>query len=113
MKKPAPKPKAGLMQRLVESLFISEKPAGRAVSSTASRKSDPRAELGRMIQNIRARMDPRLLKLGEKLAKSGPPTDDRGRAQMAVEMFLLHKKDGGAFQAKLAAKLKAERDKLH
>jgi len=113
MTKPAPKPKPGLMQRLVESLFVSEKPKPQAASNTAPRKPDPRRELARMIQNIRARMDPRLLKLGEKLAKNGPPTDDRGRAQMAVEMFLLHKKDGGAFQSKLAAKLKAERDKLH
>jgi len=112
MKPPQKKP-VGALQRLVNALFVptaKAKPPAKAEPAAAQRKGgDPRAELARLIRTIRAKMDPRLLKLAEKVARKGPPTTDHERAMLSVELFLAQKDDGGAFAAKLRAKLEEEK----
>ncbi|WP_428248928.1 hypothetical protein [Ferrovibrio sp.] len=109
MKPPQKKP-VGALQRLVNALFVpGDKPKPAAQPSAGGRKADPRAELARLIRSIRAKMDPRLLKLAEKVARKGPPTTDHERAMLSVELFLAQKNDGGAFADKLRAKLEEEK----
>lgn len=113
MKPPQKKP-VGALQRLMNALFVpaeTAKAPAKAASGTpaAARKGDPRAELARLIRSIRAKMDPRLLKLAEKVARKGPPTTDHERAMLSVELFLAQKNDGGAFADKLRAKLEEEK----
>lgn len=69
--------------------------------------------MAQQIKAIRARLDPRLLRLAEKVAKKGPPTTDQDRAQLAIELFLAQKKDGGDYAAKLKAKLEEQKRRSH
>jgi hypothetical protein len=116
MKPPAKKPPAkaapakapGALQRLVNALFVAEK-SPKTAPVMGQKAADPRAELARMIRTIRARLDPKVVKLAEKIARKGPPTTDQERAMLSVELFLAQRDDGGAFAAKLRAKLEKER----
>ncbi len=113
-KKPAPPAAPGALQRLMNKLFVPENKAKNpspAVARPARRAEDPRAELARLIRSIRARLDPKLLKLAEKIARKGPPTTDNERAMLSVELFLAQRNDGGAFAAKLREKLEQEKQR--
>ncbi|WP_341703865.1 hypothetical protein [Ferrovibrio sp.] len=72
-----------------------------------------RAQLGAQIRALRAKLDPQLLRIVEKIARKGPPVTDQDRAQLAIELFLLQKKDGGDFAAKLKAKLDEQKRRSH
>lgn len=101
----------GLLRRLVTTLFVSENGGKSAVPAkpAAGKREDPRAELARLIRSLRARIDPKLLRLAEKVVRKGPPTTDHERAMLSVELFLAQREDGGAFAAKLREKLEQER----
>lgn len=109
-RKPPQKP-PGLLQRLKQALLVPAESAGKTAAS--ARKSDPRQELLRTIRALRARLDPKILKLAEKVARKGPPTTDRERATLAVELFLAQRGDNGQFAEKLRERLQSERNKLH
>jgi hypothetical protein len=69
--------------------------------------------LAQQIKAIRARLNPQLLKIAEKLARKGPPVTDQERATLAIELFLAQKRDGGDFAAKLKAKLEEQKRRSH
>jgi hypothetical protein len=102
--------KPGLLARL----FGAEAPAKPAPKRQYSGPAkDPRAVLAQQIKTIRARLNPQLLKIVEKLAKKGPPVTDQERATLAIELFLAQKQDGGDFAAKLKARLEEQRRRSH
>jgi hypothetical protein len=72
-----------------------------------------RAQLAAQIRSLRAKLNPQLLKIGEKLAKKGPAVTDQERATLAIELFLAQKQDGGDFAAKLKAKIEERRRREH
>ncbi|WP_374631709.1 hypothetical protein [Ferrovibrio sp.] len=122
MSKPsAPKPAAkspGLLKRLAGALFIADKPpadkkAGAKKAATTESRRDPRIELARLIKSIRAKLDPNLLRIAEKLARKGPPTTDHERAMLSVELFLAQRQDGGRFAEKLRERLQREKGTRH
>lgn len=109
-KKPGPD-KPSLFQRLTSGLFVPAKSPEKAGAPARSR--DPRIELARLIKNIRARMDPNLLRIAEKLARKGPPTTDQERAMLSVELFLAQRQDDGRFAEKLRERLQREKGTRH
>lgn len=117
MAKPAPKPaaKPGLLARLFGKAAPAPKPERRYAgpAKTDAEGVRLRAQLAQQINTIRAKLDPRLLRLAEKVAKKGPPTTDHDRAQLAIELFLAQKKDGGDYAAKLKAKLDEQKRRSH
>lgn len=108
LSKPA---KPGLLARL----FGVDQPAATkpAQKYTGPAKTDPRILLAQQIRTIRAKLNPQILRLAEKVAKKGPPTTDQDRATLAIELFLAQKDDGGDFAAKLKAKLDARKRSSH
>ena len=112
--KPGPK-KPGLLQRLTGGLFVSDKSAAnaQAKAQAPARTRDPRIELARLIKSVRAKMDPNLLRIAEKLARKGPPTTDQERAMLSVELFLAQRQDGGQFAEKLRERLQKEKGTRH
>lgn len=74
---------------------------------------DPRQVLAQQIKAIRAKLNPQLLRVVEKLAKKGPPVTDQERATLAIELFLAQKQDGGDFATKLKAKLEEQKRRSH
>lgn len=117
MAKPAPKPaaKPGLLSRLFGKPAPAPKPERRyhGPAKTEAEKLRLRTQLAQQIKTIRAKLDPRLLRLAEKIAKKGPPTTDQERAQLAIELFLAQRKDGGDFAAKLKTKLEEQKRRSH
>lgn len=105
------------LKRLVDALFVPDTPKGKAATKATgrppARARDPRAELARLIRALRAKLDPALLKIGERLAKQGPPTTDQDRARLAIELFLQQRNDGGKFRDKLKDRIAKERQRLH
>lgn len=105
------------LKRLVDALFVPEKPKGKAAAKAPAKASgrarDPRAELARLIRALRGKLDPALLKIGERLARQGPPTTDQDRARLAIELFLQQRNDGGKFRDKLKDRIAKERQRLH
>lgn len=110
-KPPAKMPaKPGLLARLFGG---SEAKAAAPERRYTGPAKDPRAVLAAQIRALRAKLDPQLVRLGEKLARKGPPVTDQERATLAIEMFLAKKKDGGAFAAKLKQKLETQKRRSH
>lgn len=72
-----------------------------------------RAQLLLQIRNLRAKLNPQLVRLAETVARKGPPTTDHDRAQMAIGLFLAQKKDGGDYAAKLKARLDEQKRRSH
>lgn len=102
--------KPGLLARL----FGAEQPAAaRPAQKYTGPAKDPRILLAQQIRAIRAKMNPQILKIAEKIAKRGPPTTDQDRATLAIELFLAQKQDGGDFAAKLKARLDERRRNSH
>ncbi len=69
--------------------------------------------LAQQIRTIRAKLNPQLLKVVEKLAKKGPPVTDQERATLAIELFLAQKQDGGDFGLSQKAKLEDQKRRSH
>lgn len=113
MSKPkAPTPaKPGLLARLFGA-EPAETPTRPQQKYTGPAK-DPRILLAQQIRAIRAKLNPQILRIAEKLAKKGPPTTDQDRATLAIELFLAQKQDGGDFAAKLKAKLDERKRSSH
>lgn len=109
----------GLLSRLTRALFVpsavkAKKPGVKNAGAGRPAKSgDPRLELARLIKSMRARLDPKILKLAEKVARRGPPVTDQERAVLSVELFLAQRNDGGQFAEKLRERLAQERSRLH
>lgn len=106
--------KPGLLARL----FGAEPQPGPGTTPKPARQyagpaKDPRIMLAQQIRTIRAKLNPQLLKVVEKLAKKGPPVTDQERATLAIELFLAQKQDGGDFAAKLKAKLEDQKRRSH
>lgn len=102
--------KPGLLARL----FGAEQPtAAKPKQQYTGPAKDPRVLLAQQIRAIRARLNPQILKIAEKIAKRGPPTTDQDRATLAIELFLAQKQDGGDFAAKLKARLDERRRNSH
>lgn len=117
-KLPKPAQKPGLLARL----FGAEQPAQKQATARPAQKysgpaktssGDPRILLAQQIKAIRARLNPQILRIAEKIAKKGPPTTDQERATLAIELFLAQKQDGGDFATKLKAKLDARKRSSH
>lgn len=89
------------------------KPAQKYTGPAKTGARDPRLLLAQQIRTIRAKLNPQILRLAEKVAKKGPPTTDQDRATLAIELFLAQKDDGGDFAAKLKAKLDARKRSSH
>jgi len=102
--------KPGLIARLFGA--PAPKPAAPARRYTGPAK-DVRAQLGAQIKALRAKLDPQLLRIVETIARKGPPTTDQDRAQLAIDLFLLQKKDGGDYAAKLKTKLEDQKRRSH
>lgn len=118
LSKPADKApgKPGLLARLfgAEPAAKAAKPAqkytGPAKDSPAK---DPRVILAQQIKAIRAKLDPQIVRLAEKIARKGPPATDQERATLAIELFLAQKQDGGDFAAKLKTRLDEQKRRSH
>ena len=116
LSKPAQKSpaKPGLLARLFGAEPVpAAKPAQKYTGPAKSESRDPRILLAQQIRAIRARLNPQILRLGEKIARKGPPTTDQDRATLAIELFLAQKDDGGDFAAKLKARLDKRRRSSH
>ena len=120
LSKPAQKSpgKPGLLARLfgaepVPQKQSAAKPTQKYTGPAKSESRDPRILLAQQIRAIRARLNPQILRLGEKIARKGPPTTDQDRATLAIELFLAQKDDGGDFAAKLKARLDKRRRSSH
>lgn len=117
MSKPkAPTPaRPGLLARLFGAgpTAPAAKPAQKYNGPAKSSSGDPRILLAQQIRAIRAKLNPQILRIAEKLAKKGPPTTDQDRATLAIELFLAQKQDGGDFAAKLKAKLDERKRSSH
>ncbi|MBS4044890.1 MAG: hypothetical protein ACK4Z4_03625 [Ferrovibrio sp.] len=111
LSKPA---KPGLLARLfgVEQPAAT-KPVQKYTGPAKTDSRDPRLLLAQQIRTIRAKLNPQILRLAEKVAKKGPPTTDQDRATLAIELFLAQKDDGGDFAAKLKARLDARKRSSH
>ncbi len=109
LSKPAAKP--GLLARL----FGAEpaQPAAKPAQKYTGPAKDPRILLAQQIKAIRARLNPQILRIAEKIAKKGPPANDQERATLAIELFLAQKQDGGDFAAKLKARLEQQKKRSH
>jgi hypothetical protein len=108
LSKPAAKP--GLLARL----FGAEQPATpKPAQKYTGPAKDPRILLAQQIRAIRAKLNPQILRLAEKVAKKGPPTTDQDRATLAIEIFLAQKEDGGDFATKLKARLDDRKRSSH
>jgi hypothetical protein len=108
LSKPAAKP--GLLARL-----FGAEPAAKAKPEQryTGPAKDPRVILAQQIKAIRAKLNPQILRLAEKIAKKGPPATDQERATLAIELFLAQKDDGGDFAAKLKARLDEQKRRSH
>jgi hypothetical protein len=106
--------KPGLLARL---FGTAEKPAAPAPARPAQKYTgpakDPRILLAQQIKAIRAKLNPQILRIAEKIARKGPPTTDQDRATLAIELFLAQKQDGGDFAARLKAKLEEQKRRSH
>lgn len=111
LSKPAQKP--GLLARLFGAETPAQKPKQQYTGPAKSESRDPRILLAQQIRAIRAKLNPQILRIAEKIAKKGPPTTDQERATLAIELFLAQKQDGGDFAAKLKAKLDARKRNSH
>lgn len=113
LSKPAKKAQGrpGLLARL----FGAEaaKPAAKPAQKYTGPAKDPRILLAQQIKAIRAKLDPKILRLAEKVAKKGPPTTDQDRATLAIELFLAQKDDNGDFAAKLKERLEEQKRRSH
>ncbi len=112
LSKPAPKSpaKPGLLARL----FGAETPAAaKPAQKYTGPAKDPRILLAQQIRAIRAKLNPQILRIAEKIAKKGPPATDQERATLAIELFLAQKQDGGDFAARLKAKLDDRKRSSH
>jgi hypothetical protein len=116
LSKPAQKApgKPGLLARL----FGAEQPVPKQSGAKPAQKytgpaKDPRILLAQQIRAIRAKLNPQILRLAEKVAKKGPPTTDQDRATLAIEIFLAQKEDGGDFATKLKARLDDRKRNSH
>jgi hypothetical protein len=113
LSKPAQKApgKPGLLARL----FGAEQPAApsKPVQKYTGPAKDPRILLAQQIRAIRAKLNPQILRLAEKVAKKGPPTTDQDRATLAIEIFLAQKEDGGDFATRLKARLDDRKRNSH
>ncbi len=89
------------------------KPVQKYTGPAKTDSRDPRLLLAQQIRTIRAKLNPQILRLAEKVAKKGPPTTDQDRATLAIELFLAQKDDGGDFAAKLKARLDARKRSSH
>lgn len=107
LSKPA---KPGLLARL---FGVEEKPAAKPAQKYTGPAKDPRILLAQQIRAIRAKLNPQILRIAEKIARKGPPTTDQERATLAIELFLAQKQDGGDFAAKLKEKLDARKRSSH
>ncbi|WP_341910222.1 hypothetical protein [Ferrovibrio terrae] len=107
--KPAAKP--GLLARLfgAEPAPAAAKPAQRYTGPA----KDPRILLAQQIKAIRAKLNPQIVRLAEKVARKGPAVTDQERATLAIELFLAQKQDGGDFAAKLREKLAEQKRRSH
>jgi hypothetical protein len=106
--------KPGLLARL----FGAETPAAAQEKSRPAQRytgpaKDPRIFLAQQIKAIRARLNPQIVKLAEKVARKGPAVTDQERATLAIELFLAQKQDGGDFAAKLREKLAEQKRRSH
>lgn len=111
LSKPA---KPGLLARLFGAEQPAEaKPVQKYTGPAKTDSRDPRLLLAQQIRSIRAKLNPQILRLAEKVARKGPPTTDQDRATLAIELFLAQKEDGGDFAAKLKAKLDARKRSSH
>lgn len=108
---PKTPPKPGLIARLLGA--PAPKPAPAPARRYTGPAKDVREQLGAQIKALRAKLNPQLLRIVEKIARKGPPVSDQERAQLAIELFLLQKKDGGEFAAKLKAKLEEQKRRSH
>ena len=109
LSKPAAKP--GLLARLFGAAAPAQ--AARPAQKYTGPAKDPRTVLAQQIKAIRARLNPQILRIAEKLAKKGPPVTDQERATLAIELFLAQKQDGGDFAARLKAKLEQQKRRSH
>lgn len=107
--------KPGLLARLfgAETAKPAAKPAQKYTGPAKGSSGDPRILLAQQIKAIRAKLDPKILRLAEKIAKKGPPTTDQDRATLAIELFLAQKGDNGDFAARLKAKLEEQKRRSH
>jgi hypothetical protein len=113
-KLPDPARKPGLLARLFGAEQPAQKPAqGKPAQKYTGPAKDPRILLVQQIRAIRAKLNPQILRLAEKVARKGPPTTDQDRATLAIELFLAQKHDGGDFAAKLKAKLDERKRSSH
>ncbi|MEK9969806.1 MAG: hypothetical protein VW600_11765 [Ferrovibrio sp.] len=88
-------------------------PAAKPAQKYTGPAKDPRILLAQQIKAIRAKLNPQILRIAEKIAKKGPPTTDQDRATLAIELFLAQKQDGGDFAAKLKARLDEQKRRSH
>ncbi|WP_341895503.1 hypothetical protein [Ferrovibrio terrae] len=114
MSKPKPSKSAakpGLLARLfgADPAPAATKPAQRYTGPA----KDPRTVLAQQIKAIRARLNPQIVRLAEKVARKGPAVTDQERATLAIELFLAQKQDGGDFAAKLREKLAEQKRRSH
>ncbi|MFC3675726.1 hypothetical protein [Ferrovibrio xuzhouensis] len=113
-----PPAKPGLIARLLgapapKSAARPAPPPRRYDGPAKDASRDVRAQLAAQIKAVRAKLNPQLLRIVEKIARKGPPANDQERAQLAIELFLLQKKDGGDYAAKLKAKLDEQKRRSH
>ena len=116
LSKPAAKApgKPGLLARLFGAEPAKAKPAQQYTGpAKASPAKDPRVILAQQIRAIRAKLDPKIVRLAEKIARKGPPATDQERATLAIELFLAQKQDGGDFAAKLKTRLDEQKRRSH
>jgi hypothetical protein len=105
-----PPAKPGLLARL----FGAQTPApSKPAQKYTGPAKDPRIFLAQQIKAIRARLNPQIVKLAEKVARKGPAVTDQERATLAIELFLAQKQDGGDFAAKLRERLAAQKRSSH
>lgn len=109
-----PAQKAPGKPSLLARLFGAEQPAAtKPAQKYTGPAKDPRILLAQQIRAIRAKLNPQILRLAEKVAKKGPPTTDQDRATLAIEIFLAQKEDGGDFATKLKARLDDRKRNSH
>ncbi|QDO96761.1 hypothetical protein FNB15_05470 [Ferrovibrio terrae] len=116
LSKPAQKApgKPGLLARLFGAEQpAAPKPAQKYTGPAKTDSRDPRILLAQQIRAIRAKLNPQILRLAEKVAKKGPPTTDQDRATLAIEIFLAQKEDGGDFATRLKARLDDRKRNSH
>ncbi|MCW0233905.1 MAG: hypothetical protein OJJ21_09935 [Ferrovibrio sp.] len=116
LSKPAAKApgKPGLLARLFGAEPAAQKQsAAKPAQQYTGPAKDPRVILAQQIRAIRAKLDPKIVRLAEKIARKGPPATDQERATLAIELFLAQKQDGGDFAAKLKTKLDEQKRRSH